>query len=209
MKKMRLLTGTSVIALLFVGFSVPSNEVTIGNQIWMASNLNVDKFRNGDPIFEAKTPEDWEQATESKKPAWCYFGNNPGNGHVHGKLYNWYAVSDARGLAPTGWHIPTDQEWTTLITYLGDSEACKKMKSTSGWNENGNGINSVGFSGLASGWRSTRGQFGGLGDYGQWWSSSKIDEYVASYRGLTAASNYVVKDNEEQGVGFSVRCIKD
>lgn len=75
-------------------------EVIIGDQVWMASNLDVDTFRNGDPIPHAKTDEDWELAGANGEPAWCYYGNNPGNSEEFGKLYNWYAVNDPRGLAP-------------------------------------------------------------------------------------------------------------
>jgi uncharacterized protein (TIGR02145 family) len=106
--------------------------VKIGNQVWMAENLNVDRFRNGDPIPEARTKEEWLKADENKQPAWCYYDNNPANGTKYGKLYNWFAVNDSRGLAPAGYHIPSDAEWTQLTDFLG-SEAGTKMKSTSGW----------------------------------------------------------------------------
>jgi hypothetical protein len=108
------------------------NEVKIGTQVWMTKNLNVDKFRNGDPIPQAKTREEWKAAGENKQPAWCYYDNDPANGVKYGKLYNWYAVNDARGLAPAGYHVPSDAEWTILENQLG-SDAGTKMKSTSGW----------------------------------------------------------------------------
>jgi uncharacterized protein (TIGR02145 family) len=107
-------------------------SVKIGTQTWMAENLNVERFRNGDLIPQAKTNEEWEKAGKEGKPAWCYYDNDPKNGAKYGKLYNWYAVNDPRGLAPAGWHIPTDAEWTTLGDQLGSDG--KKMKSTSGWN---------------------------------------------------------------------------
>ena len=94
-------------------------EVKIGEQIWMSKNLNVSIFRNGDPIPEVKSEDDWENAAINHQPAWCYYDNEPKNGTVYGKLYNWYAVSDPRGLAPDGWHIPTDEEWTDLHLALG------------------------------------------------------------------------------------------
>ena len=111
---------------------VASKEVIIGNQVWMTKNLDVSTFRNGDPIPEAKTDEEWEKAGENKKPAWCYWDNDPANGAKYGKLYNWHAVNDPRGLAPDGYHIPTDAEWKILTKYLGE-KAGTKMKSTSGW----------------------------------------------------------------------------
>lgn len=107
-------------------------SVKIGTQTWMTENLNVSTFRNGDPIPEAKTKEEWEKAIEEGKPAWCYYDNDPKNGAKYGKLYNWYAVSDPRVLAPNGWHIPIYAEWSILENYLG-KDAGKKMKSTSGW----------------------------------------------------------------------------
>ena len=96
------------------------------------NNLNVDKFRNGDPIPQAKTNAEWLAAGENKQPAWCYYDNDPANGEKYGKLYNWYAVNDSRGLAPEGYHIPTYAEWTTFMNLLGN-DAGNKMKSTSGW----------------------------------------------------------------------------
>jgi uncharacterized protein (TIGR02145 family) len=107
--------------------------VVIGNQTWMAENLNVSTFRNGDSIPEAKTNEEWEKAGEEGKPAWCYYENDTSNGRIYGKLYNWYAVNDPRGLAPVGYHIPSDDEWRIIDDYLGN-DAEKKMKSQSGWN---------------------------------------------------------------------------
>lgn len=109
-------------------------SVKIGTQTWMTENLNVSNFRNGDPIPEAKTNEEWESARKEGKPAWCYFENDPKNGAKYGKLYNWYAVNDSRGLAPEGWHVPSDEEWWVLNDYLGGSTLVgAKMKSTSGW----------------------------------------------------------------------------
>jgi len=110
-----------------------TNVITIGAQVWMTKNLDVDTFRNGDPIPQAKTFEEWDKADENKQPAWCYYDNDPANGAKYGKLYNWYAVNDSRGLAPVGFHIPTVAEWTKLEDFLG-SDAGTKMKSKSGWN---------------------------------------------------------------------------
>jgi uncharacterized protein (TIGR02145 family) len=95
-----------------------SQIVTIGNQVWMTRNLDVDKFRNGDPIPEAKTQEEWEKAIQDERPAWCFFNNNPRSGYKYGKIYNWYAVQDSRGLAEEGWRIPNDEDWKTLSKTL-------------------------------------------------------------------------------------------
>jgi uncharacterized protein (TIGR02145 family) len=102
-------------------------------QEWtMTTNLNVDKFRNGDPIPQAKSGDEWKAAGENEQPAWCYYRNEPSNDGKYGKLYNWYAVNDSRGLAPEGYHIPTYAEWITFKNLLGN-DAGNKMKSTSGW----------------------------------------------------------------------------
>jgi uncharacterized protein (TIGR02145 family) len=187
-----------------------SKEVIIGKQVWMTENLNVDKFRNGDPIPKAKTPEEWKRAGEKKQAAWCYYDNDPANGVKYGKLYNWYAVNDSRGLAPKGWHIPTDDEWKVLIDYLGGKDvAGKKMKSTSGWIRNGNGTNESGFLGLPGGYRSIFGNFMAIGCYGDWWSISEEDTNYAYelslYRNFDSTGNYM---GFKIG-GLSVRCLKD
>jgi uncharacterized protein (TIGR02145 family) len=124
----------SLLAFLITVNAGYAQTVTIGEQIWHAKNLNVSTFRNGDPIPEAKTDEEWTRAGENKQPAWCYYDNDPANGTKYGKLYNWYAVNDPRGLAPAGYHIPTDLEWDALTAHLGGAKGGgKKMKSTSGW----------------------------------------------------------------------------
>lgn len=107
-------------------------EVQIGTQIWMSENLNLDTFRNGEKIQEARTAEEWKTAGDNGVPAWCYYNNDSVNGIKFGKLYNWYAVNDTRGLAPAGWHSPSDSEWNELQTFLGQG-ACQKMKSSCGW----------------------------------------------------------------------------
>ena len=111
----------------------PIKGVAIGTQVWTTKNLDVATFRNGDAIPQAKTDEEWEAAGDNKQPAWCYYDNKASNGTKYGKLYNWYAVNDYRGLAPAGWHVPTDYEWTVLSTFLGGDDVAKKMRSTSGW----------------------------------------------------------------------------
>jgi uncharacterized protein (TIGR02145 family) len=196
-----------------------SNEVTIGNQVWMTKNLNVDKFRNGDPIPEAKTDEEWKKAGENKQPAWCYYDNDPANGAKYGKLYNWYAVNDPRGLAPEGWKIPSHDDWGLLIDYLGGSKvAGKKLKSTSGWYQNGNGTNEGGFSGLPGGVRSEEGIFlieegiTSIGALGFWWSSTTDEGDFANSawkRNVFFWGDKVEGFINNKGSGFSVRCIKD
>ena len=185
-----------------------SNEVTIGTQVWMSKNLDVAKFRNGDPIPEAKTDEEWEKAGKNKQPAWCYYKNDTANGAKYGKLYNWYAVIDPRGLAPTGYHIPSDAEWTTLENFLG-VDVGKKMKSTNGWIDQGNGTNSSGFNGLPGGFRATNGTFNYIGSTGYWWSSTEYYTVNAWYRGLYYSSGSVDSYYGSKLSGLSVRCLRD
>ena len=109
-------------------------EVKIGNQVWMAENLNVFYFRNGDPIPIVKSDEDWVNAGKNKQPACCYLKNSSVNGVKYGLLYNWYALNDARGLAPVGWNLPSDQDWANLFNFLDrDSLSGINLKSQVGW----------------------------------------------------------------------------
>jgi len=196
--------------LIGTGSTIFSQTVTIGKQVWMTKNLDVATFRNGDSIPHAKTNEEWTKAGENQQPAWCYYHNDPAKGVKYGRLYNWYAVNDSRGLAPTGWHIPSDAEWTKLTDFLGgEAVAGKKMKSKSGWQLNGNGTNTSGFSGLPGGLRSYDGPFGFIGDYGYWWSSAESDTYSAWYRILGYSYGFVARDYYGKKSGFSVRCLRD
>jgi uncharacterized protein (TIGR02145 family) len=217
MKKNRIIFSVVLIIAIFLtscnnGVSNESSnldEVTIGTQVWMAENLNVDKFRNGDPIPQATTDEAWIAAGENKQPAWCYYDNDPSKGTKYGKLYNWYAVNDPRGLAPNGYHIPTDAEWTKLSDYLGAADlAGTKMKSKSGWEEN-NGTNSSGFSGLPGGYRKYNEAFSYIGKGGYWWSSTQDDTDYAWYRDLDYGSGDVDRYYSRKDGGFSVRCLRD
>lgn len=184
------------------------SEVKIGDQIWMTKNLNVDKFRNGDPIPEANTVEAWEEAGKNKQPAWCYYNNDPANGEAYGKLYNWYAVNDSRGLAPEGWRIPNNEDWTELADFLGGLKvAGEKMKSTSGWSDQSRGTNESGFSALAGGTITNIG-FNNKGSQGSWWSSTEENKYKAwkySAAYIIAELNTYTFGKE---AGISVRCIK-
>jgi uncharacterized protein (TIGR02145 family) len=186
-------------------------EITIGQQVWMIKNLDVVKFCNGDSIPEAKTEGEWKSYGQAGEAAWCYYDNNAKNGDKYGKLYNWFAVNDSRGLAPKGWHIPSDSEWTVLTEYLGGADkAVAKMKSSYGWEKDGNGTNSSGFLGLPGGYRNAYGIFNNIGKYGNWWSSTKSDTLTAWIRELNydSYSGSFRSGFDEKG-GFSVRCIKD
>jgi len=216
MKKVSLILSAVVMTAMMLSScgGGASNEVTIGKQVWMSENLNVDKFRNGDPIPEAKTDEEWKKAGENKQPAWCYYNNNPDNGDRYGKLYNWFAVNDPRGLAPEGWKIPSDEDWTRLTDFLGgESVAGKKMKSTEFWAENdgesGNGTNESGFSGLPGGFRNYNGSFYFIGKNGFWWSSTEYNSFNAWYRYLYYFDGDVTRSYNFKVEGLSVRCLRD
>ena len=189
------------------------STIQIGTQVWSTLNLNEGHFRNGDVIPEAKTTEDWEAAGNAKRPVWCYYDNDPANGQKYGKLYNWYAVNDPRGLAPAGWHVPSDEEWTVLSNFLGGEDvAGKKMKSTSGWNDNGNSTNSSGFLGLPGGCRHNYGEFSHVGSYCAWWSASgnsSSPPFPSHSWALVYGGSDLFLAFAEESYGLSVRCIKD
>ena len=193
-------------------------EVTIGKQVWMSENLNVDKFRNGEVIPEVKTAKEWISAGQNKQPAWCYYNNNPDNGERYGILYNFYAVNDPRGLAPQGFKVPTDEEWNRLIDFLGGKGlAGKSMKSINFWADSekdgitktGNGTNESGFAGLPGGGRSYDGGFVGVGYYGHWWSSSEVGTGYAWDRYLDYDYGDASQNANYKQSGLSVRCLKD
>jgi uncharacterized protein (TIGR02145 family) len=183
--------------------------IKIGNEIWQTKNLNVDIFRNGDPIPQVLTDEEWEQRTKDGKPAWCYYNNDPENGDKYGKLYNWWAVNDPRGLAPKGFHIPSNSEWKKLIDFLGGMKvAGNSMKSKSGWKKNGNGSNNSGFSALPGGKRYLFGSFESF-DQGYWWSSTESNTYMAWFYLLYFNDGEVIENQAYKDAGMYVRCIKD
>jgi uncharacterized protein (TIGR02145 family) len=185
--------------------------VKISNQIWMLENLNVSNFRNGEEIPEAKTDKDWKKVGEQGKPAWCYYNNDPENGKKFGKLYNCHALKDPRGLAPVGWRVPSNEDWDQLTDKIGGNNgAGMKMKSTIGWNMNGNGTNISGFAALPGGQRSGNESFVGIGDSGYWWSSTEKGSdwtYGVWYRSMSKSNGDVHKDYENEENGLSVRCI--
>jgi uncharacterized protein (TIGR02145 family) len=165
--------------ILLLSFNIKAQDVTIGTQTWMSKNLDVITYRNGDTIPEFQNETMWSRGelkstyTKTGHPipvlrigAWCYYDNDAANGTIYGKLYNWYAVNDPRGLAPKGYHIPTKAEWKILTEYLGGAyEANIKMKIK-------NGTNTPGFSGLLGGYRQSYGPFTDIGQECRWWSLS-------------------------------------
>jgi uncharacterized protein (TIGR02145 family) len=201
------------------GVFVPGNGVTdidgtvytsivINGQEWMQQNLAVTKYRNGDPIPTGLSNTTWENTTSG---AYAICNNDAANNSTYGKLYNWYAVNDSRGLCPTGWHVPSDAEWTTLETSLGGSSvAGGKMKSTTGWNApNIGATNESGFTGLPGGRRNYIGTYGSIGSYGFWWSSTETSSNYAWHRRLYYDGYIVAHTNYYKQYGYSVRCVRD
>ena len=183
----------------------------IGNQTWMTENLKVKHYRNGAPIPIVSDTIDWGALTSG---AFCFYNNDSSNQRTYGVLYNWYAVNDNRKIAPVGWHIPTDEDWTILISYLGNSDTAggrMKEAGTAHWNSPNTGAtNESGFTALPGGYRYTdNGSFRQMGHDGDWWSCTEVDSSYAWFRNIyynypTSGRYYYKKQN-----GFSVRCVQD
>lgn len=207
-------------------------SITICNQLWTKTNLNVSKYSDGTPIPQITDPTQWENLTTG---AWCYYNNDPSNEAIYGKLYNWYAVAGIHNaasatnptlrkkLAPTGWHIPSDTEWSFLINCLdpnangGDNFpniAGGKIKSTGIllWlNPNTDATNESGFEGLPGGFRYdiSIGSFSGIGTHGGWWSSSEKNSTSAWSRNVIYNNSRADRDYLTKNYGCSIRCVKD
>ena len=185
-------------------------SVLIGAQYWMTYNLDVSTYRNGDPIPYVSDPTIWGGLTYG---AWCYYNNDPVNGEIYGKLYNWYAVNDSRGLAPTGWHVPARVDWSVLTSNLGGYNVAggrMKMAGTTIWTSPNTGAdNSSGFIGLPGGRRFNDGSFNYVGSEGDWWSTQVGSGLFAWYHSLYDNSSFINNDTNFKKSGFSVRCVKD
>lgn len=186
----------------------PFESVKINNLEWMTHNLDVDTFRNGDKIFEAKTDEEWRIAGHTGQPAWCYYNNNPCNSKF-GKLYNFHAVDDPRGLAPEGWQVASDEDWIGLVRALGDDSGYK-LKSKTDWFNNGNGGNTSGLDIKPNGIRYYGGDFMYYGRYAYLWTSSTIIVEHAHLRYLRDDySDRIFATRAKRAAGLSVRCVKE
>ena len=182
--------------------------VAIGDQCWFAENLRTEHYANGDAIPGELSDGEWGNTTAG---AQAVYNNDVSNLADYGRLYNWYAVDDGRGLCPSGWHVPTDGEWTALETYLGANghggTEGTALKSTSGWS--GNGTDDFGFSALPGGYRyDFYGEFANAGDVGYWWSSSPSGGN-AWRRFLVNSSPDILRNASDPRLGFSVRCLRD
>lgn len=184
--------------------------VKIGNQIWMAENLRVSRYRNGDLIPNVKNNGDWEKLETG---GWCNNDNNPAYDAEYGKLYNWFAVDDVRGLAPEGWHVPSDVELTILVNYLGGETVAGgklKEKGTIHWNSpNVGATNETYFNALPGGNRFKDGEYYEVGEDGSWWTCTNDDTYNAWYFILTNEYCDEDRNSSSKQQGLSVRCIKN
>jgi uncharacterized protein (TIGR02145 family) len=197
--------------------------VTIGTQTWMVENLKTTRYRNGDPIPNVTDDTKWGNLSTG---AYCNYDYKPDNSAIYGKLYNWHAVNDSRNIAPTGWHVPTNAEWTTLEKYVAanpgiSGSVAKALASTINWDSSanegaiGNDLtknNSTGFTALPGGYRYFSGYFDSIGMRGYWWSSNEYGSYSACYRSLFCNKSNLNSElcfENYKGGGFSVRCLKD
>ena len=195
------------------------HTVTIGSQVWMVENLKTTKYRNGSPIPNVTDNTSWVQIMTG---AYCNYNNDAAIGAKYGKLYNWYAVADSRNIAPTGWHVPTDAEWSTLETYVqansGTSgSVAKALASKTDWDSSTNGRaigndltknNTSCFTALPGGYRYD-GSFYNMGGHGYWWSSTAGYTGDAWSMELEYCYSIMSRFNYYRNCGFSVRCVRD
>jgi uncharacterized protein (TIGR02145 family) len=201
--------------------------IIIGNHVLMAENLKTTKYNDGTSIPLVTDNSAWSNLTT---PGYCWYSNNESNKETYGALYNWYTVNTGK-LCPTGWHVPTDAEWTTMANYLiacgfnydgitTGNKIAKALASTSGWTSSSTiGVvgntdfpskrNATGYTALPCGNRSNVGVFSGIGSEGNWWSATEFDASNAWYRNLVYSYNDVYRGSYLKKLGFSVRCIKD
>ncbi len=199
--------------------------IIIGNQVWMAENLKVTHYQNGDPIPNITENPEWGKLSTG---AYCNHKNNIDNAATYGSLYNWFAVNDSRNLAPEGWHIPTDKEWKQMEIYLGMSTVEAYDKRSRGtdegsqlagnaplWNdeeklEKNSVFGKSGFSALPGGSRGDNyGVFTYTGISAYFWSSTESDSKEAWCRKLDYKHSNVFRNDVNKRYGFSIRCIKD
>lgn len=186
------------------------NAIKIGTQIWMQENLSVTHYRNGDAIANVTDNGTWSNLSSG---ACCWYDNDNDNREIYGAMYNYYAVVDGRELCPTGWHIPSDAEWTILSEYLGGDEvAGGKMKAfglTHWLKPNTDATNSSGFTAFPGGYREFDGAFNSLGIEGKWWSTTTYDATTSMMCYIYNNYSTLFRENFNIINGLSVRCVKD
>lgn len=181
----------------------------IGKQIWMAQNLNEPHFKNGDRIMQARTNEEWKKAGNTCTPAWCYYNDDPKLGEKFGKLYNWYAVNDPRGLAPKGWSIATNANWLELVSDLKkldlDAFALQHVSFIGNYPD----ADVLHYHAYGSGYRKESGNFSGIDEYASYWSADTANTYSANAFHLKKKQLDPLLGAYYKSGGFSVRCIKN
>lgn len=216
-KSILLITGLALLTINFQAQTVTDidgnvyNTIAIGTQEWLKENLKVTRYRNGDLLPNVEDNTAWSGLTTG---AYCNYDNETSNATTYGRLYNWYAVNDPRAIAPLGWHVATDAEWTILTDLLGgENVAGGKLKEvgTAHWtNPNVGATNEVGFTALPGGYRANNEIFIGIHDIGSWWCSTESGPTNGWARGIfNDAINVDRGGYYEKKIGFSVRCVKD
>ncbi|MFN5620007.1 MAG: FISUMP domain-containing protein [Flavobacteriales bacterium] len=186
-----------------------------GTQEWMAANLTVTRFSNGDAISEVTDNAQWAGTTT---PAWCYLDNNTANNVIFGKLYHGSVSIDTRNVCPSGWHLPSNDDWQTLITTLGGSSVAASAMRTTGTIQDGTGFwpfdnvisnNVSGFSAQPGEFRNTDGTFTDLVVSANWWSSTEATATTNFTVGIYSFSNTTFNQDLDRAYGMSIRCIRD
>jgi uncharacterized protein (TIGR02145 family) len=186
--------------------------VEIGTQIWMAENLRTTKYRNGDPIPEITDITSWRILNTG---AYCNYENIKNNDTIatFGRLYNQIAATDSRNICPSGWHVPSDGDWTNLITYLGGNQLAGGKLRESGYRHwampNSGATNANGFTALPGGFRNYDGTFQDMGNQAFWWCSTEHDAGSNYYRFIDFQDSYIYRSWSTEPFGFSIRCVKD
>ncbi len=192
--------------------------IKIGDQWWMAENLKVTHYRNGDEIPKVTNTTEWVNLNSG---AYCNYNNDKNNADTYGRLYNWYAVTDSRKIAPQGWHVPTIDEIAELEMHLGlsKSEAENlgwrgtnqgyKLKSKTGWDDNGNGSDEYGFNVKPAGYRDQTGKFVDIGRDTGFWSVTEYNNNLGLNLGFQFDHSDIGRGQNPKHIGVSVRCIKD
>lgn len=201
--------------------------IKIADQYWMAENLSVKHYSNGDPIKNFPTDDEWKNAGNKEIGAWSYYENDSTMDMLYGKLYNWYAINDERGLCPKGWKVPSDEDWIVLEKYLGmpNNESKQlliergvneniggkiKSKGTSHWDHpNSGATNQSGLSALPGGGREIGGMFYYRGNLSEFWTSTDIDWISAIYRVVGFDGYGIARGESLKHFGRSIRCIKE
>ena len=224
---MRLNCFQLVTLLLFVNHSYSQDlkPVRIYKQIWAGVNLSLDHFQNGDEIMEAKTKEEWRECFDKRVPAWCSYSNSKKNDSIYGKIYNFYAISDVRKVCPVGYKVPIPSDWMNLRNILNSVpnsnqyiiRSAKRMKSKTGWKDNGNGIDDVYLNGTPGGVRLMDGTFTGIKRQVAYWSFPEEwrerpmshDAYRSLYFMLKFYEDDILESDNVEINGLYLRCVKE